>query len=172
MTQPSDFYPQPQAQPNVPPSWGGLAPADLAGINHSAPGTFTPSSNALATYAPLRVLARHGGHAWVVPVVLSSAAASQTISFEYGPLGISPGVRSIGFRGTLAANQQVWFTDAVNGPCLLAANNGSGVDYVIGNVPVLSFRDRFQAIVQSGANFLAGSQIVLYEEEQLPIMFY
>ena len=172
MTLPLDAYPQPQAEPNVPPSWGGLAQPQLQGVNHAPPGVFTPTANALDTYSPLRVLARHGGHAWIVPVSLPSNAASLAINFEYGQLGIKPGVRSIGFRGTLAANQQVWFTDIVNGPCLLAANNGGGVDYVIGNVSILSFRDRFQATIQSGANFPAGCQLILYEEEQLPIMSY
>ena len=172
MTQPSDAYPQPQAQPNVAPSWGGLAPADLAGVNHEGPGTFVPSQNALASYTPLRVLARSGLHAWIVPVLIPAGATSQAINFDYSQLGIVSGVRSISWRGLLPAGGTVYFSDVLNASCLLAANHTNQSLFVVGTLPILSFRDQFQATIGLSIASAFASTIVLYEEEQLPILNY
>jgi hypothetical protein len=172
MTQPIDLYPQPQAQPNVGPSWSGLAPADLAGVNHEGPGVYTPSQNALASYMPMRVLARNGLHAWIVPVLIPAGVTSHAIQFDYAQLGIAPGVRSIAFRGQLPAGATVSYSDVLNAACLLAANHSAAPLNVVGTLPVLSFRDQFQATITLSAALATPSTIVLYEEEQLPILNY
>ncbi len=172
MTQPLDLYPQPQAQPNVAPSWSGLAPSDLAGVNHGAPGVFTPTANALASYTPLRVLARHGGHAWIVPVIIPAGATSLPIAFEYGQIGVKPGVRSIGWRGLLPAGATVYFSDVLAENCLVAANHTNQPLYVVGNVPVLSFKETFVATVGLSIASSYASTLILYEEEQIPIVNY
>lgn len=172
MTTPLDQYPQPQAEPNISPSWSGLAQPQLTGVNHAAPGAFTSSQNALAQYNPMRVLARSGLHSWIVPVDIAAGVLEQAVQFDYGQLGINPGVRSIGFRGLLPAGGTVWFSDVLNSSCLLAANHTNQPLYVVGMLPILSVRDQFQATIGMSIASTLKSTIVLYEEEQLPILNY
>ena len=168
MTAPNDTYPQPAAQPNVAPSAGVLTQPQAVGQNHAAPGSFVPSSNALQGYFPRRVLSRHHGRAWIIPIFLPAGLSSLVIDFEYEQLGVEPGVKSIGYRGSLASGEQVTVTDLTNAPMLLAFGTGAVPSIGSAIMPALSYEDRFQVLISTNQSFSQGDAIILYQEEQVP----
>lgn len=163
-----DNTPSSIAEPNVAPSWGGLAPSDYAGVNHAPPGTHYPVGQAMASYMPLSVLSREGHTTWVIPIALTAGALSQVIQFEYGQLGIEPGVRSVGFRGPVALNDIISFSDVVTPQGVLINPQGAAfLGYGIANV--ITTRDLCNLIIYSISGFLQGCSVILYHEEQLPV---